>query len=254
MRSLQTRRLNQLSELFMQLDWLYTELAIPPPTCDEQPSSSTFLAPPFQHSLSSSDPFMSSVSSMSTPTPASRSSRSSLFPTSDSTPEYHKIFALFLLRLDEADAEGKVVEPGKFLGVEGVEPTVGLISWAEHRKAELDDIKSRRETQIQSMYDQLVALWKRLGVEEEDMDEFVDNNRGSTEETVAAYETELERMMELKRDRMSVFIDNARTEIEALWNDLMVGDEERADFVPLIDGEDFYYSLSSTLNLFFSFR
>ena len=87
------------------------------------------------------------------------------------------------------------------------------------------------------MYDQLESLWKRLGVEDTDIDEFVDNNRGSTEEVVRAYESELERMLELKRERMSVFIGNARAEIEALWNDLMVGEEERADFAPFADGK-----------------
>ena len=33
---------------------------------------------------------------------------------------------------------------------------------------------------------------------------------------VVAYEEELERMMELKRERMSVFVENARGEIEGL--------------------------------------
>lgn len=47
-------------------------------------------------------------------------------------------------------------------------------------------MKSQRETHIQSMYDQLEALWKRLAVEEADIDEFVERNRGSTDESVRA--------------------------------------------------------------------
>lgn len=74
------------------------------------------------------------------------------------------------------------------------------------------------------MYDQLEGLWKRLGVEECEMDAFVEAHRGSTEETVREYEEELERMLELKRERMSVFVGSARVEIERLWDELMVGE------------------------------
>ena len=87
------------------------------------------------------------------------------------------------------------------------------------------------------MYDQLEALWKRLGVSEAEMDEFVEAHRGSTELTIQAYEAELDRMLELKRERMSTFIENARAEIIKLWDDLMVGEEERRDFAPFADGE-----------------
>ena len=44
-------------------------------------------------------------------------------------------------------------------------------------------------------------------------------------------------MMELKRERMGTFVENARAEITKLWDDLMVGQEERADFAPFADGE-----------------
>lgn len=135
------------------------------------------------------------------------------------------------------EAEGKDIDKCAFAALDGVEPSVGLMTWAEESKAELEDIKTRRETHIQSMYDQLEALWKRLGVEDEDIDGFVENNRGSTEENVKAYEQELERMLELKSQSMSVFIANARTEIEALWDELMFGELERSEFGPFTDGE-----------------
>jgi len=69
------------------------------------------------------------------------------------------------------------------------------------------------------------------------MDAFVEAHRGSTEETVREYEEELERMLELKRERMGVFVGSAREEIVRLWEVLMVGEEERADFAPFADGE-----------------
>jgi protein regulator of cytokinesis 1 len=59
------------------------------------------------------------------------------------------------------------------------------------------------------------------------MDAFVETHRVDTEETVIAYEEELERMLDLKRQRMGAFIGNAREEITKLWDELMAGEEER---------------------------
>ena len=69
------------------------------------------------------------------------------------------------------------------------------------------------------------------------MEGFVQAHRGSTQEVVAQYENELERMMKLKRRGMGVFIGNARDEIERLWDDMLVGEDERRDFAPFVDGE-----------------
>lgn len=44
-------------------------------------------------------------------------------------------------------------------------------------------------------------------------------------------------MLDMKRERMSVFICNAREEIVELWNDLILGEDERAEFVAFLDGE-----------------
>jgi protein regulator of cytokinesis 1 len=90
---------------------------------------------------------------------------------------------------------------------------------------------------IQAMYDQLEALWRRMGVEDEAIDGFVEANRGTTPPVIQAYEEELERMIDLKRERMGEFIANARTEIESLWEELMVGEDERNDFAAFADGE-----------------
>lgn len=138
--------------------------------------------------------------------------------------------------MDEADAEGLPESRSIPMGLENVDPTPGLITWANNLCASLEDTKRRRETHIQAMYDQLEGLWRRLGVEEADMDAFVETHRGSTEETIREYEEELERMLELKRERMGTFVGSARVEIVSLWDHLMVGEDERADFAPLVDG------------------
>ena len=241
----QNKRLTQLSASFVHIDWLHTELGITPPALDEFPSPSYLGIPSTVSRPSSScsnypsmnsDPFISS-----TPTPAGRAKSQvpSLFthdlPAIPSESDHKAVFARFVARLEEAERDGEPIE-GTHLGLEGVDPTPALLGWAEVTKVELEEVKRRRETHIQAMYDQLEALWRRLGVPEEAMDEFVDEHRGSTEDTVSAYEEELERMLELKRERMGTFIENARNEIVKLWGDLMVGEEEREDFAPFADG------------------
>ena len=241
----QNKRLTQLSASFIHIDWLHTELGIPPPALNDFPSSSYLGIPSAISRPSSScsnypsmnsDPFVSS-----TPTPAGRTKLQvpSLFthdiPAIPSDSDHKVVFVRFVARLEEAERDGESVE-GTHIGLEGVDPTPALLAWAEATKVELEEVKRRRETHIQAMYDQLEALWKRLGVPEEAMDEFVEEHRGSTEDTISAYEEELERMLELKRERMGIFIENARNEIIKLWDDLMIGEEEREDFAPFADG------------------
>ncbi|KAJ8475251.1 hypothetical protein ONZ51_g6669 [Trametes cubensis] len=248
------KRLTQLSANFVQIDWLYTELGIAPPSLDDLPSasSSTLGLPIIPRSSSScsnrnmnSDPFLSTSMSipMSTPTPASRQKPITplLFLSDDSQPQptatdHQRVFARFVARMEELSEED-LPDSNITVGLEGVEPTQSLMAWAESTRIELEDIKKRREAHIQAMYDQLEALWRRLGVTDAEMDAFVEAQRGTTDATIKAYEEELERMLELKRERMGTFIENARTEIIKLWDDLMVGEEERADFAPFADDE-----------------
>ena len=241
----QNKRLSQLSASFVHIDWLHTELGIPPPALDEFTSSSYLGIPSAGSRPSSScsnypsmnsDPFVSS-----TPTPAGRAKSQvpSLFthdlPAIPPESDHNVVFVRFVARLEEAERDGESIE-GTHVGLEGVDPTPALLAWAEATKVELEEVKRRREAHIQAMYDQLEALWRRLGVPEGAMDEFVEEHRGSTEDTISAYEEELERMLELKRERMGTFIENARNEIIKLWDDLMIGEEEREDFAPLVDG------------------
>ncbi|KAF8994013.1 microtubule associated protein-domain-containing protein [Cyathus striatus] len=228
-----SKRLNQLSTAFVQIDWLYTELGMIPPSLDDLRSSSSthFSAstPSTSSRSSSADPFLF----VSTPTPASRVKpltpllfRDCVSPTPES--DYQLILARFMVCINEAEEEALQESSSVPMGLENVEPTTGLLEWANSLQASLEDTKRRREAHIQAMYDQLEGLWRRLGVEQ---------HRGSTEDTVREYEEELERMLELKREKMGTFVESAREEIIRLWDDLLVGEEERADFAPFADDE-----------------
>ncbi|KAG6890033.1 hypothetical protein C0995_012490 [Termitomyces sp. Mi166 len=242
-----SKRLQHLSATFFQVDWLYTELGISPPGLDDLPSSSSNL---LGASLSTCRQLSSSVSSTSsdpfsllaTPTPLSRTRsmtpflfQEDLLPAPET--DYQHIFANFVAKIEEADDDGIAENSPIPTGLQNVEPTQGLLAWAEALQSSLEETKRRREAHIQAMYDQLEGLWRRLGVDESDMDAFVEAHRGSTEDTIREYEEELERMLELKRERMGAFIASAREEIVRLWDDLMVGDDERADFAPFADDE-----------------
>jgi hypothetical protein len=51
------------------------------------------------------------------------------------------------------------------------------------------------------------------------------------------YEAELDRVLELRRASLSQYMLAVRSEIEGLWLELMMSDEEKDEFVGFIDGE-----------------
>lgn len=156
---------------------------------------------------------------------------------------HEQIFARFSVLLEQSDAAA----PTPPLEIE---PTPALINWSHSLLSSLSDLKRRREARIQSMYDQLEALWRRMGIDDADMDGFVEANRGSTEDTERMYEEELERMLELKREKMSSFVGSARQEIEKLWDEMMVGEDERKEFASFYDGMCFAYLVLGSIVVF----
>lgn len=111
---------------------LHEELALPLPAETEIvafPRSLSGLSTP----SSTSDPFISSIRSSFGP--SSTSSKLS----EDDLRSYSAIFGRFVSRLEEALDESMDLDgPGnEMFGVENVEPTVGLIKWAEGLK---DDV------------------------------------------------------------------------------------------------------------------
>lgn len=111
--------------------------------------------------------------------------------------------------------------------------------------------KEACELRIQELFNHIEPHWNRMAVDQGFMDAFFDINRGSGESAILAvcccvklthytdeqYEAELERVLELRRASLSTFMLAVRTEIEGLWVELMMSDEEKDEFIGFIDGE-----------------
>lgn len=182
--------------MFLQIDWLHTELGIDPEV-DGAPtlpvaSSSTLTIPAYTLPRSSSssslrppnvDPFLESTA---TPTPScqGRSDGKLLFRSVSPTPtslselsadperEFQHALFRFVQLLDSSATPDPA--PATLLGSLAVEPTHKMLLYAEQRCTELTELKKRRETHIQTMYDQLESLWRRMGVDDRAMDAFVE--------------------------------------------------------------------------------
>ncbi|KAF9022408.1 hypothetical protein BDZ89DRAFT_1137357 [Hymenopellis radicata] len=219
-----SKRLQQLCDAFEQIDWLHTELGKNLPSLDDLPSS--IFSPPSFSSASMSDsrmdPFVTS-----NPTPTSRNQ--SLIIHREEV-DYWRIFANFVANVEKAEDEHN-----PFIGLAHVDPTPGLLKWSADLQAFLEDDKRKRETHIQAIYYKMEDIVKRFGVKEVDMGAFVEAHLGCTDDTIQEYELLLDRMLELKRERICASIVNAREEIVKLRADLMVGEDEREGFLPFSD-------------------
>lgn len=107
-------------------------------------------------------------------------------------------------------------------------PTTDNLTKVEARQTWLDTERQKREEQIQNYYDELCVLWTRLGVPEDEQEQFVESWRGLSEQCVEGYEAELKRMIEAKKEHMVLFVQKERDSIIALWDQMYVAEQERA--------------------------
>lgn len=94
------------------------------------------------------------------------------------------------------------------------------------------DEKQQREEKIANLSEQVFKLWKKLGEDETYINNFEKSNRGLGLNVLHAYEKEHERLMEKKRQHIGVFIQDARSTLEDLWDKLYFSEEETLQFTP----------------------
>ncbi|EGG02895.1 uncharacterized protein MELLADRAFT_65889 [Melampsora larici-populina 98AG31] len=99
-----------------------------------------------------------------------------------------------------------------------MQPTLENLNRAEARRLWLETESSKRGEEIQRCYDELCPIW--LDVPEENQEDFVEQWSGLSLQCVEAYQLELARMIELRKEHMVQFVDQKRQLIFQLWDQM----------------------------------
>lgn len=99
------------------------------------------------------------------------------------------------------------------------------------------DEKKAREKRMKDLRSEIEGLWDRLGVEESQRKAFHASNRGCGLRAINDLEDELSRLIELKRQNLHLFVEDARTRLQNLWDELYFSEEEAVEFTPMFCGK-----------------
>lgn len=100
------------------------------------------------------------------------------------------------------------------------------------RRDRLFDEKAARERKLKELKAIVEGLWDRLGVEDLDQKRFLAGNRGCGLRAINEFEAELDRLNELKRQNLHLFVEDARCKLQELWDGLYFSEEEMLEFTP----------------------
>ena len=100
------------------------------------------------------------------------------------------------------------------------------------KRDRLIEEKRGRERKLKELRTTVEGLWNRLNVEETDQRRFLAGNRGCGLRAINEFEAELDRLNELKRQNLHLFVEDARYKLQELWDGLYFSEEEMLDFAP----------------------
>ena len=100
------------------------------------------------------------------------------------------------------------------------------------KRDRLVEEKRGRERRLKELKVTVEGLWVRLGVEETDRKRFLAGNRGCGLRAINEFEAELDRLNELKRQNLHLFVEDARYKLQELWDGLYFSEEEMLEFAP----------------------
>jgi len=100
------------------------------------------------------------------------------------------------------------------------------------KRDKLAEEKKLRERRLKELKTTVEALWDRLGVEDRERKQFLNNNRGCGVRQINEFEDELARLNELKRQNLHLFVEDARYKLQELWDGLYFSEEEMLEFTP----------------------
>ncbi|CAN6667086.1 hypothetical protein TRVA0_039S00298 [Trichomonascus vanleenenianus] len=96
----------------------------------------------------------------------------------------------------------------------------------------LENEKRTRKNKLRAYQQQLRVLWTKLGESEEYTQQFEQSNRGLAPTVLRNCEAELARLNEKKRQNIHLFIEDARVQLQALWEKLYYSEEQTYEFSP----------------------
>ena len=106
------------------------------------------------------------------------------------------------------------------------------ISRLTARRDKLLEEKRQREKKLKELKTSVEGLWDRLGVEDMDRKRFLAGTRGCGLRVINEFEAELDRLNELKRQNLHLFVEDARYKLQELWDTLYFSEEEMLEFTP----------------------
>ena len=106
------------------------------------------------------------------------------------------------------------------------------ITRLQTRRDRLSNEKAARERKLKELKAMVEGLWDRLGVEDLDRKRFLSGNRGCGLRAINEFEAELDRLNELKRQNLHLFVEDARCRLQELWDGLYFSEEEMLEFAP----------------------
>ncbi|KAK6536439.1 hypothetical protein TWF281_000675 [Arthrobotrys megalospora] len=98
------------------------------------------------------------------------------------------------------------------------------------KKQKLADEKAIRERKIKDIHQQLQPLWEKFQQDDHEEDRFLQQNRGCNLSVIQNWERELERLLEVKKQHMHIFISEARTTLQEMWDILYYTEDEMYEF------------------------
>ncbi|EPS42391.1 hypothetical protein H072_3585 [Dactylellina haptotyla CBS 200.50] len=125
----------------------------------------------------------------------------------------------------------KVVETCRD-GYENYDIRMDAITSLRAKKTKLADEKLIRERKIQNIHQELQPLWEKFQQDEDEEQRFLQKNRGCSLEVVQNWENERARLSEIKKQHMHIFIAEARSMLQDLWDALYFTEEESYQFEP----------------------
>lgn len=92
--------------------------------------------------------------------------------------------------------------------------------------------KTERQVKIEHLMTTIRSLHKKLQLPINELEVFLSQTRGVAQPVINACETELARLLDLKKDHIEEFVNDARETLNTLWDSLYFNEDDRLDFTP----------------------